>query len=220
LNDLLGSLGADPDQIEKAIDRGFKQVPGVLTNALAGIGVIVDAQTFAQNLNMDGLIQPLNDLAGRLGDEQKAANDAIMAEITTRASQLFDALTASQTSLNTELGLATTAVADFKDGLLKEVEEDKKNTEPASEPEPAPPRPETDREIRARGGDPTLNDSNAPIQKGRTGMGIGGGMLRPSLNPNKGGFLPRRWRSSGTRKQGHCSYYGNSGRICSHKGNN
>ena len=123
LNDLLGSLGADPDQIEKAIDRGFKQVPRVLTNALAGIGVIIDAQTFADNLNMDELIQPLKDIAGRLGDEQKAANDAIMKEITTRASQLFDALEASQKSLNVELGEATTAVENFKKGLIASTDE-------------------------------------------------------------------------------------------------
>ena len=127
LNDLLTSMGASPEQIEKMMDDSFKQVPKVLENALAGIGVNIDAKTFADNLNMDEALEPLKKLAEDLGEEQKAANDAIMGEITTRASQLFTALEASQKSLNTELGAATTAVENFKKGLL--------------EPEEAPPEP-------------------------------------------------------------------------------
>ena len=71
---------------------------------------------------MDSAIEPLKALAARIGAEQQKANDAIMKEITTRASQLFDSLTTSREKLVEELVQATAAVATFKAGLLEDVE--------------------------------------------------------------------------------------------------
>ena len=123
LNNLLTALGATPDQIKNGIDKGFAQVPKVLQDALAGIGVFVDAKVFAENLNMENAIKPLKDLAEAVGDEQKKANQAIMDEIKNRAAELFASLTEAQKGLKDELRESTIALKNFKEGLIRDAEE-------------------------------------------------------------------------------------------------
>ena len=123
LNNLLTALGATPDQIKNGIDKGFAQVPKVLQDALAGIGVFVDAKVFAENLNMQNAIKPLKDLAEAVGEEQKKANQAIMDEIKNRAAELFASLTEAQKGLKDELRESTIALKNFKEGLIRDAEE-------------------------------------------------------------------------------------------------
>ena len=198
LNGLLKSLGASPKQIEAAIDKGFLQVPKVLSNALEGIGVNIDAAVFAQNLNMDSAIEPLKALAARIGAEQQKANDAIMKEITTRASQLFDSLTTSREKLVDELVQATAAVATFKAGLIKDVEGTDTKPTPTPTPTPtltpdpnAPPRVMTDEEVRARlpldpRDDPILRRRRAQSRTLKFNMGTPTGYFDGGMVPGQG----------------------------------
>ena len=119
LNSTLALFGATPEQIEQGLDRGFLQVPRVLTDAFQRIGINVDPRALMGALNRGGEIEGLRGQARLVGAEQKAANDILRQDIKQAANVVFQELSVATLDLENKIRSATTAVETFKNTILE-----------------------------------------------------------------------------------------------------
>ena len=119
LNSTLALFGATPEQIEQGLDRGFLQVPRVLTDAFQRIGINVDPRALMGALNRGGEIEGLRGQARLVGGEQKASNDILRQDIKQAADVVFQELSNATVDLENKIRSATTAVETFKNTILE-----------------------------------------------------------------------------------------------------